>query len=119
MNEPELQELCRKWQTILRLQDWDVEAVFVRQSELEDADARIFPTLARKEAKIKILDPIDFHGERLKDSGTPTNIEMLLVHELLHLHFEPFWDNEEQKHELEMEQAIHSLAKSLVFLKNS
>lgn len=111
MNEDELKALCKKWQQILRLQDWDVEVCFVRQFEIEDADARCFPKLTRKEAKIKILNPIDFTGERLEGAGTPRDIESLLIHELLHLHFDPFWCEEK---ELEMEQAIHSLAKAFV-----
>jgi len=107
----ELERLGRKWQEILRLQDWDVEFSFARQSDIDDADARCFPHLSRKEAKIKILDPLDFHGERLEGAGSPQNIEMLVVHELIHLHFEPFW---KEKHETEMEQAIHSLAKAFL-----
>ena len=113
MTLEELQNLCVKWQRILRLQDWDVEIVFVRQSEIDEADARCFPNLSRKEAKIKILDPMDFHGERLEGAGSSSNIETLVIHELIHLHYEPFWKSD---HEVAMEQSIHTLAKSFQLL---
>lgn len=90
-----------------------MEICFARQSEIEDADARVFPKLSRKEAKIKILDPVDFHGERFHGAGTPHDIERLVIHELLHLHYEPFWnDDEEDTKVTAMEQSIHSLAKA-------
>jgi hypothetical protein len=117
MNQEELQALCAKWQKILRLQDWDAEAVFVRQSDLDTADARCFPRLSRKEAMIKILDPRDFHGERLSgDDGSLASIETLLIHELLHLHYEPYWDESQSD---AMEQTIHSLAKGFQSLASS
>lgn len=120
MNETELAMLCEKWQKTLRLQDWDIELALVRQSELHDengnVDARCFPILTRKEAKIKVLDPIDFQGERLKDAGSPDDIETLIIHEILHLHFESFWDDDK---EVEMEQAIHSLAKAFKSIANA
>ncbi len=67
-----VQELLQKWQDILRLRDWDIQV-------------RIVETEWRKSGDIKI-DMDDKKAVMLINSNPKsTNLEELVVHELLHL----------------------------------
>lgn len=107
MTQKEAVKLCRQWQRHLRLMDWEVSVEVVRWHQLEeDTRGNCAMTVERKAAQITILNPEDWRPDSpLYDP------EQTLVHELLHLHFEPFWRN---KKRLEMEQAIEAIAFGLV-----
>jgi hypothetical protein len=67
-----LEELIKKWQNILRLRDWDIKL-------------KIVETEWRKSGDIKI-DMDDKKAVMLiNDNPKSTNLEELVVHELLHL----------------------------------
>lgn len=115
LTEDELREKCAEWQRILRLQDWDVIVSIDRASNLiSDCQGQCEWTLPTKQARIRILDPVDFPPE----SRWPQDMEQTLVHELLHLHFAPFdrFERESLEH-VTMEQAIDLIAGALVNLK--
>ena len=83
MKPNELQSLCRKWQKILRLQDWDIQIKYVRHWELEDnCQGNVIYKTARNEAVIKILVESDYPDDY---EGFPQDQECTLVHELIHL----------------------------------
>lgn len=73
------------WQGQLRLQDWDMTVTIVRRhamsrpTSVASADIEIY-----HRAKIRLLDPIDFHPE---DWPVDRDLEVSLVHELLHCVF--------------------------------
>ena len=103
MTQQELESLCAKWQRRLRLQDWNVTVELVRHFDIPDRVDEASMQIERKEATIKIVSPADRH-----EQDNP--FEHTLIHELLHLHFEPFWNNEKG---VEMEQAINLIAGAL------
>lgn len=111
-NNEELVDACAKWQKALRLQDWKLAVRIARGNGLDlppDTQGRCEWTLGRKEALIRILDPVDFP----LDCSWPQDMEVTLVHELLHLHFAPFDDFEGLKDTLS-EQAINAISHALV-----
>lgn len=98
-----------KWQKLLRLQDWDIHIYIKRAQDfhISESQGEVTWNLPRKEAIIRLLDPIDY-GER----DWSQDHEVTLVHELLHLHFahhrEPVTEDE---------QAIAAISKALVTLE--
>lgn len=96
------------WKKILRLQDWDTKVEIVRASSLnEGSQGQCSWVLSRKEAKISLLDPIDYNCKLW-----PQDHEVTLVHELLHLHFAHV--EEASNYD---EQAIVAISQALVKLR--
>jgi len=84
MNQCDLERLCRKWQKLLRLNDWRIKVEFVSPKKISGYDGRTDYDLYDKTANVKILRKEDWtknHFDRLVDG------EMILVHELIELHF--------------------------------
>lgn len=83
MTQDELQSLCTYWQKVLRLQDWDIVIRFKRIFDMQhETDGNIDYSLPNKSAIINILEPSDFDNPCF-----PMDVEEVVVHELLHLHF--------------------------------
>ncbi len=81
---------------------------------LEDASGVCKWTQSLALAEIELIDPIDFHKR-----AQPYDMEVVLVHELLHLHFAPI-DNCKPTDDLEeimLERAIEHIAKALIETK--
>ncbi len=103
---PDLDALCRYWQGVLRLQDWEV---IVRYERHLDTEGRASISHDYKRAYIRIVDPIDW-----QNTWRPQDIEHALVHELLHLHFAPFKTENDSPLGAAEEQAVESLARAFV-----
>lgn len=106
---PKLGPLVLKWQARLRLLDWEIDASYAGPDDAGFANhfGEIHPDLARKFAKMRILDPTKReHPE----------IENTIAHELLHLHFYPFALDfaPGSPESLAEEQAIHAIARALI-----
>jgi len=114
-NQQELNKALEYWKRVLRLQDWDIKAEICRQKDIDidDAQGQCNWVLEKKQAYIRILDPIDYPSTRFEQ-----NHEETLVHELLHLHFAPFDAESELEHILQ-HQAIVAISRALVELKNA
>jgi hypothetical protein len=115
-NDEQLQEALIFWQKVLRLQDWDVYARIARGRELftENSAAAVRWTLAKKVATLQLLDPIDYED----NLAVEQDHEVSLVHELLHLHYAPFDNTEDDSLELyTLEQSIEAISRALVDLK--
>lgn len=117
MSETELQALCREWQQILRLEDWDIEVRLTRNHEFPDkyhgGDCHVF--VEKQCARIRILP----EGDRLPDVMAPYDQEIDLVHEILHVAFkqsQPEIDDA-SPHWQQHERAIHRVSEALVGLK--
>lgn len=107
MTEATLIEICRKWQRRLRLQDWDIKIIFVRQFEMRpDVLGCCEPVIEKKVALIKIVDPIDYPT----DCRWGLDVENTIIHELLHCHFEPV----SKDGGVFVEQAIESITSGLL-----
>lgn len=100
-----------KWQSILRLQDWDVKIEFARSFEMETVRraGEVSYVCEKKTAVIKILVPQDYPT----DIRWKQDIEQTVVHELLHLHFS-WTDDLTGLANTGMEQAINCIALALV-----
>jgi len=104
----------REWQRVLRLQDWCLKIEAMREKDMEFQGCHglcnYSPTL--KNATITVRDSIDFRD----GAGYPEDVEATIVHELLHLHFSPFYVTKGLVNTFQ-EQAIEVIAQSLVGLK--
>lgn len=109
--EPELNKLCKKYQKLLRLQDWDIVVVFVDQMTMSDREAQVTYKLANKIATISIPTPETFASAVSADQ----DMKQCLLHELIHLHFSfaHFKDVEYHLFELGINRLADALAKLL------
>lgn len=89
LTQERLESLLIEWQKVLRLQDWDFYVRIKRLRDMEgEHQGEFHPTLTKKEALIRLLDPVDYPP----DVVYPYDAELTLVHEMVHAHFSPFWD---------------------------
>lgn len=105
----EAQARCRIWQERLRLSDWVIEVQILRRHEfINDAvsgEISIFWT--HKEARLRLLDPIDYPPTCM----SAYDMEGTLVHELLHIHVDSVGEDLEY---LAKEQAINCITSALM-----
>jgi hypothetical protein len=105
---PDLLELSRYWQRQLRLEDWDLQLhVNVRPEMLDGATGQCRTNLVLRAAKIFIADPSLLD---LEDLEVMRDVEVTLVHELLHVALADVKDHSAG------EPAIERIARALVFL---
>ena len=103
--------VCRLWQRLLRLEDWDVEVKVLRYYDLgEDTTATMNQFPLKKDAVLRLIDPRD-HNPRWKPVDS---VETDIVHELLHLHFGPLSDRENDAKQVAEEQAVNAISRALV-----
>lgn len=109
-SETEIIERLAYWQEKLRLRDWLVQVHIKREKDFtqENCNAYVHYNISNKSAFITIMDPKDF------DDWLPQDMEWLLVHELLHLHFGPF---DTRKNITAIEQSIESITYGLIQLE--
>lgn len=109
---PNLDELLAKWQPVLRLQDWDIEILYVKPHELApNTGGEVIRCDKKKVARIKVLDPDNFDPCLI----VKQDVEYTVVHELVHVHFAVF-DGLKDAEDTLYEQAIHKMAQALLLL---
>lgn len=110
-SDAEALSCCRKWQEILRLQDWDVKVAVCRSRDfvVKEGQGECSWVLPAKRAVIKLLDPVDYPEVRWEQDH-----ERTLVHELLHLHMVPFKPDSDTLENDMMEQAICAISEALI-----
>ena len=108
--QDQLQEKLLEWQKRLRLQDWIIKVKLVRERDmnLDGVQGEVFWVIEKKMATIRILDPIDYPPDEME----PQDMENILVHELLHLHFAPL--RYDGFSEIAEEQAIESITSGII-----
>lgn len=102
------------WQRILRLSDWNIDIKLARLPEFvtENSDGENAYSYLRKESLIRVLHPEDY---ALQGNLFPQNMDETIVHELLHLHFAPFFDHSTGSAENQaQEQVLCILARIIV-----
>lgn len=114
VDEEKLKELCKEWQERLHLQSWDIVVKIFRAEEfqLKECQGENCWDLRVCKSFIRILDPIDY-----KSTAWEYDMEVCLVHELLHLHFMSFEPKNDGLEHDYMESVIERLADVLVKLK--
>lgn len=117
---PALVESVQYWQTILRLQDWNIILKLVRRHDMgvQGAIGCSDYAIDHKDCFIELCAPEDLYTYHARFAGEETDYEITLVHELLHLHFAPFMADEtkDAHSNTYQELAINTLARSLVHL---
>jgi hypothetical protein len=110
----QVQAWLAEWQKALRLQDWLLRIEIKREKDMESEGCHgtCHYSPALKNATIVLRDSIDFRD----GAGYPEDLEATIVHELLHLHFAPFYITKGLVNTFQ-EQAIEVIAHSLVGLK--
>lgn len=117
----ELAQMLGFWMDILKLKEWDVKVKICRARDMQEGTAgTINWEVNHKDAFIRLLDPIDYPEDSMRDQ----DMEETLVHELLHLHFSTISENfgggkNNEFYSLFEEQAICSIAAGLIKLHRS
>lgn len=106
-----LEKASKYWQGIIGLRDW---VVVVKQVRLGDMDGMniagdVLIHAEQRRALIRIVDPEEL-GEELLPRLCG---EQVLLHELLHIHFDGFNTEAGTPQRLCEEQAIHALMEAL------
>jgi ABC-type Zn uptake system ZnuABC Zn-binding protein ZnuA len=104
LSQTNAQALLDKWQPILRLADWDIEITpKQRRRILHKSDATNGVYGALKESSIDIVET----------KPSSADHETVVVHELLHCHTDPFFNDDTEK---EVEIMVEQVAKAFVQL---
>jgi hypothetical protein len=102
------------WQRRLRLEDWKIDVKIVRVWELEQGTlGHIDWSIPHKTATIKVLNPADYE---LPKDKIPADIELSVVHELVHLHLSVLPLNKSSRNA--EEQVVSMIADALVNLEH-
>lgn len=109
----QVRRLLQKWAGRLKLADWEIMVTVVPKSELpENKSGLCSSVLTKKAAHVKILHPDDADPNWIN----AYDMELTLVHELVHLHVAPWallYESGDHS-EILLEQAVHTLSTSLV-----
>ena len=103
--------LLEKWKRKLCLNEWRIKLLTnLRPEEMTMNDVAGCSEWSEsiKTARIEIIDP-DYYGDRI----VPFDFEKTLVHELLHLKFSFWCQNEDDIGDRVMHQMIDDLARAL------
>mgnify|MGYP000879737975 FL=1 len=112
--QKELEDYLAEWQKRLCLDAWDVRIGIYRERAFdgEGRSGEISYSIESGKAVIKLLDPVDY-----PDEDFPQDMEVTLVHELLHLKFAAFTPQDDTLEHRLFEQTVESMANLLVALK--
>ena len=86
LTEEELQEMCKDYQKLLRIQDWRIQVRIVDQASIGNADGKIAWDCNAKEAFLQIPTEDTRVGGNL-GNGKEQNMRLSLIHELIHICF--------------------------------
>ncbi len=108
-----LEQCLSFWKEVLGLQPWAIQVMFDRAENLDGYLANIRYEATREMGVLRVRDPRDWYGFAWKQ-----DVEVSIVHELLHLIFWPF-DHLDRNPlaEAHEEQIVERLARSLVTLR--
>ena len=104
ITESYLQGLCKKWQDLLGLAHWKIEVRIVRGIEINNNCGQNDYSFINETSLIRLKTPDDYHGY------FPYDIEVSLVHELLHIIFDIATSADNEYYE----QALDRTARVLV-----
>ena len=111
--DEQVQSWTRMWQKRLHLEDWKVEVKIVRIWDLEQGTlGHIDWSVPHKTAVIKVLNPADYELPR---DRVPADMELSIVHELVHLHLSALPLNKSSRNA--EEQVVTMIANALVDLE--
>lgn len=114
--QADLDEKLSYWKKVLKLQDWWIEAAICRCQDMGDEKTagEVDVKMPFRMAKIWLRDPMDYSERR----WVPIDLERVLVHELLHIHFESLWTKERDTScHIPEEQVINAITDALIELE--
>ena len=117
MTQKKLEQLVRKWQKILRLQDWKIEVKWVNRNELDSgSNAEVSLCVNQKVATVGVIKPEDHSTWNNKEQ----DIEKSIVHELLHLPLQSIENYARKGEESALDNAVenvtHLISEALIIL---
>src|SRR5882724_1694545 len=113
VSEGQVHDWLRLWQKRLRLEDWKIDVKIVRIWDLEQGTlGHIDWSVPHKTAVIKVLNPADYELPR---DRVPADMELSIVHELVHLHLSALPLNKSSRNA--EEQVVTMIANALVDLE--
>ena len=113
VTDEQVHDWLKLWQKRLRLEDWKIEVKIVRIWDLEQGTlGHIDWSAAHKTAVIKVLNPADYE---LPKDKVPTDMELSIVHELVHLRLSALPLNKSSRNA--EEQVVSMIANALVDLE--
>lgn len=85
----ELDRALRKWQRLLRVEDWRVHAYFVHGLDVDRGYGQAHIFTPKRQAIVRIVTPEDRSSDPQWEEADPGEFdwEVTLVHELLHVRF--------------------------------
>jgi len=104
------------WQKRLNLQDWNISVLVSRLSELKPKTlGNVHWDLEKKTAVIRVLDPMDY---KLAPNLILRDIELTVVHELIHLEMAPTLADlhRTDANRIQEEKAVNRMADALLTL---
>jgi hypothetical protein len=113
VTDGQLKTWLRTWQRRLKLMDWEVEVRLVPASELKpDTLGNLRWNSDSRKALIRIMDPGDYD---LPAAQIPRDIEMTILHELIHLQLSSLPRDPNRR--IEEERVVCRLAEALMSLE--
>ena len=114
-SETQLNQLCKHYQKLLRLEDWNIEVQLVHQSTMPKANGRLEYDPGYKAAILKIPTPDSYNTDQI---GYPQQ-HMLhgIIHELVHLQFgviDSYLPDDSEVSDQLYEQGVNLIANVLV-----
>lgn len=84
----ELKRVCRRWQKKLGLRDWDIWVTYASPKDIGTGAraADVTTSINHRTAHIRLIDP------KYIPEGKTMDVECTLIHELLHIPIEHFFD---------------------------
>jgi hypothetical protein len=114
VTDAQVHDWLQVWQRRLRLEDWKIDVKIVRVWELEQGTlGHIDWSIPHKTATIKVLNPVDYE---LPKDRIPADMELSVVHELVHLHLSVLPLNKSSRNA--EEQVVSMIADALVNLEH-
>jgi hypothetical protein len=114
VTDEQVHDWLRIWQKRLRLEDWKIDVKIVRIWELEQGTlGHIDWSAPHKTAVIKVLNPADYE---LPKDKIPQDMELSIVHELVHLHLSVLPLNKSSR--TAEEQVVSMISDALVNLEH-
>jgi hypothetical protein len=108
----ELRARVKYWQSVLRLQDWDIDVQFQHMSLMSGFSAQAHLDQYHKKALISIATEESYNCNLTHDQ----DMEEGLVHEIIELLFAPFKNNKMNLIHISQETAINMLTCGLLRL---
>lgn len=95
--------------------EWDIEVRVVRADKLKGNHGLVRMTEEKRMALILLLDPVDAPVDEMR----PYDMEITLVHELVHVMLAPFNGKPHDHKDIVSEQCVHSVSSAMVRMRRA